>query len=81
MSDTVNLIGVKSDGSADLLGVIPTPPRMKRRELAQEQFGALTEDDSGNEADCCLWALDNYHDWLVSQGWKEPPLVVQRPAD
>jgi hypothetical protein len=76
MSDTVNLIGVKADGSAELLGTIPTPPDMKRRALAQEQFGAFAEDGFGNDSDWCLCALDQYHEWLVAQGWKAPPLVV-----
>lgn len=76
MSDTVNVIGVRADGSSDVLGTSPTPPAMKRREIASEMFGALSQDESGNEADCCLWALEHYHVWLVAQGWKDPALVV-----
>lgn len=74
MSDTVNIIGIKADGSADLLGTAPMPPAMKRRELAQELLGPLSPDESGNEADCCLWALELYHEWLVEHGWTAPHL-------
>lgn len=80
MNDTVNVIGVKADGSADLLGTAPMPAGMKRADLAREQFGPLSHDESGNDADCCLWALEQYHEWLVQQGWQAPPLVVSPVA-
>jgi len=76
MSDTVNLIGIKADGSSDLLGTVPTPPAMKRREIARDMCGVPSEDESGNAGDFCLWALDQYHEWLIAQGWQAPPLVV-----
>lgn len=75
MSDTVNVIGVKADGSADLLGTAPMPPRMKAREIAREYFGGFTEDD-GSDADSCFWALVGFLDWLEAQGWQPPPVVV-----
>lgn len=56
--------------------VAPLPPGMKRSELAREFFGPLTPDESGNDADMCLWALDLYHERLIEQGWQAPPLVV-----
>jgi hypothetical protein len=80
MSDTVNVIGVKADGSADLLGTTGLTPAMKRADIAREQFGPLTPDESGNDADLCLWALEAYHEWLVLQGWQAPPLVVSPAA-
>jgi hypothetical protein len=80
MSDTMNVLGVKADGSSVLLGTAPPPPKMKREDLAREQFGPLSPDESGNDADCCLWALEMYHEWLLAQGWQAPPLVVS-PAN
>jgi hypothetical protein len=79
MSDTVNVIGVKADGSADLLGTAPMPPRMKAREIAREYFGGFTEDD-GSDADSCFSALVWFLDWLEAQGWQPPPVVVVTPA-
>ena len=78
--EAVNVIGVKADGSADLLGSMPLTPAMKRADIAREHFGPLTPDASGNDADLCLWAIEQYHDWLASQGWKAPPLVVTPAA-
>ena len=74
--EAVNLIGVKTDGSATLLGTVPMPPEMKRREIAVEHFGSLSPDESGNDGDLCLWALEQYHDWLVQQGWQAPVLSI-----
>ena len=76
MNDTVNVIGIKADGSSDLLGTAPMPPAMKRREIAREMLGELSDDESGTPADFCLCSMEQYHDWLVSQGWKAPQLVV-----
>jgi hypothetical protein len=45
---------------------------MKRAEIAREQFGPLTPDQIGNDADRCLWALEKYHGWLESEGWQLP---------
>jgi hypothetical protein len=80
MRETMNLIGVKADGSSDLLGTVPLSPMIKRKDIAREQFGPLSPDESGTDADCCLWALDQYHEWLVQQGWQAPPLVVSPAA-
>jgi hypothetical protein len=80
MSDTVNVIGVKADGSSDLLGTAPMPAGMKRREIARDMCGVLSDDESGTAGDFCLWALEQYHEWLVQQGWQAPPLVVSPAA-
>jgi hypothetical protein len=48
---------------------------MKRKEIARDYFGGFSEDD-GSDADSCFWALGGYHDWLLSQGWQPPPVVV-----
>jgi hypothetical protein len=53
---------------------------MKRAEIAREQFGPLTPDQIGNEADRCLWALEQYHGWLESEGW-QPPTAGRADGD
>ena len=73
MSDTMKLFGVKPNGETVLLGDAAITPAMKRADIAREQFGPLTPDESGNDADLCLWALENYHKWLVAQGWTLAP--------
>jgi hypothetical protein len=80
MNDFVNVIGIKHDGSSKILGTAPLPARMKREDLAKEQFGQLSRDGYGNDADCCLWALEIYHEWLVQQGWMTPLLVIAAPT-
>lgn len=79
MNDTVKLVGVRADGTEEVIGSIATPPSMKREEIAREQFGELSKDESGTDADICLWALESYHEWLVKQGWRGPPLLVVGP--
>ena len=74
MADTVNLFGVRADGSTELLGTAPMPPRMKAREIASDHFGPFKEDDCSN-ADTCFWALVGFLDWLETQGWRPPTLI------
>ncbi len=79
MSDEVNVLGVKADGSSVLIGTAPMSPRMKAAEIAREYFGGFTEDD-GSDADSCFWALVHLIDWMEQQGWQAPPLVVKPAA-
>lgn len=72
MNEQVSVIGVRADGSSEVLGTAPMPPAMKRRELASDMLGTLSDDESGTDADHCLWALELYHEWLVAQGWTAP---------
>lgn len=82
MTDTIKMYGVNPDGSTKYLGEAPTPPSMKRRELAVDAFGELSTDEFNyNHADFCLEVLDRYHKWLVSQGWTAPPFeMIQENA-
>jgi hypothetical protein len=64
--ETVDLIGVKADGSEQALGKAPMPPRMKARDLAREQFGSFVA------------ALETLIDWLVAQGWRYAALATQQ---
>ena len=81
MDEQVNLIGVKADGSSDLLGTVPMPPAMKRREIVRNFFGEPGGPDDIDDASCCLYALEQYHDWLLRQGWTPPQLVVTPNAE
>lgn len=67
--EQVNVIGMKSDGSSDLIGTIPMPPSMKMREIAKQYFGEIGPDDDG---DLCVAALEDFHAWLLKQGWVPP---------
>jgi len=71
MSEDVAIYGVnKSTGVMEFLGKTSTPPSMKQREIAVEYFGNF-EDDDGSDAEMMFGALEQYHNWLVSQGWKK----------
>lgn len=76
MNDTVKVIGVRRDGSSVVLGEAPMPAAMKRREIVRGFFGEPSQDEDGTEADMCLWALEQYHEWLVAQGWQAPPVAI-----
>jgi hypothetical protein len=78
--ETVDLIGVKADGSEHALGKAPMPPRMKARDLAREQFGPFVDDD-GSDGDLCFAALETLIDWLVAQGWKCAALATQQEGE
>jgi hypothetical protein len=75
--ETVDLIGVKADGSEHALGKAPMPPRMKARDLAREQFGSFVDDD-GSDGDLCFAALETLIDWLVAQGWRCAALATHQ---
>jgi hypothetical protein len=80
-NDTVTLIGEKPDGSAEVLGTIPTPPSIKRGQIARDYFGGCIncinpDEDDVSDAYSCLLALEEYHNWLVAQGWLAPKLEI-----
>lgn len=72
--DRVTLIGEKADGSRDVLGTVPMPPKMMIREIARSYFGESACE--GDEADMCIGALEELHDWMLKQGWQPPPMTV-----
>lgn len=78
--DTVDVVGVRSNGEHVNLGKIAMPPRMKAREIAIEQFGSFKDDD-GSDAEMCFGALEYFLEWLIQQGWsKAPQQEAQEPA-
>lgn len=79
--DKVQVIGIRRDGTQEVLGTAPTPPAMRRREIARDVFGEPSSGGDGwadgwSNADLCLGALEVYHEWLIAEGWTAPPLVV-----
>ena len=82
-AETVDLIGVRDDGTHVNLGKISMPPRMKAREIARSYFGPF-EDDDASDAEMCFGALETFLDWLVKQGWADttpPPQAVREPLN
>lgn len=62
--DTVNIIGVKADGSADLLGQARMTPKMKAREIVLSYFGRIDE-ESADEGAMALWACEELAEWMA----------------
>ena len=77
----VEVYGVNADGTEVFLGhAASTPPGIKRREIVANYFCEPNNDpDDCSEANSCLWALEDYHNWLVEQGWTGPKLEIQPP--
>ena len=76
--DTVDVVGVRSNGEHVNLGKIAMPPRMKAREIAIEQFGSFKDDD-GSDAEMCFGALEYFLEWLIQQGWAKAPQPAPAP--
>ena len=76
--DTVDVVGVRSNGEHVNLGKIAMPPRMKAREIAIEQFGSFKDDD-GSDAEMCFGALEYFLEWLIQQGWSKAPQPAPAP--
>ena len=76
--DTVDVVGVRSNGEHVNLGKIAMPPRMKAREIAIEQFGSFKDDD-GSDAEMCFGALEYFLEWLIRQGWSKAPPPAPAP--
>lgn len=76
--ERVTLVGVRADGSSKVLGSVPMPPEMKRREIVTNFFERPSDDpDDCSDANMCLYALEQYHEWLLQQGWTPPPMVLE----
>lgn len=75
--ETMQVFGVKPNGSTDLIGTAPISHTMKMKDIVRNYIGEPSDDpDCNDEATTCLWALRDYHHWLLSQGWIAPKLVV-----
>lgn len=83
MSDEYKVYGVKADGTEVLLGTVKgVPPEVRRKEIVADYFWEPSGVDVDyNDANSCLWALEDYHEWLVEQGWKGPGLMVESPDE
>lgn len=79
--EKVVLLGEKADGSRTVLGEVPMPPEMKQLDLARQYFSGSAADEDSDTA-YCLYALQEYHTWLLAQGWQQPPLsITPDPGD
>jgi hypothetical protein len=76
--ETVDVVGVRSNGEHVNLEKIAMPPRMKAREIAIEQFGSFKDDD-GSDAEMCFGALEYFLEWLIQQGWSKAPQPAPAP--
>lgn len=75
--DRVTVIGERADGSREIIGTAPMPPKMKMREIVRNYFGEPTcGPDDCDEASMCMYALEAYHEWILEQGWTAPPMKV-----
>lgn len=76
-NNEVQVFGIRADGTEVLLGKVEQHPAIKRREIVANYFNAPTDDkDDCSESNMCLWALEDYHSWLVQQGWTGPKLKI-----
>lgn len=64
--ETVQVIGVRQDGSEVDLGRTPMPPKMKAREIVRSYFGEIDE-DAGNDGAMALWSCNELIDWMAAQ--------------
>ena len=76
--ETVDVVGVRSNGEHVNLEKIAMSPRMKAREIAIKQFGSFKDDD-GSDADMCFGALEYFLEWLIQQGWSKAPQPAPAP--
>lgn len=63
MNDRVTMIGVRANGSSEVLGTAPVPPKMKARDIITNYFGRIDE-ENGDEGAMALWACEELIDWM-----------------
>lgn len=75
--EKVDLLGVRADGSSEVIGQVPMPPKMKMRDIVRDMFGEPSGDpDACDDASMCMYALECFHEWLLEQGWMPPKVAV-----
>lgn len=79
--ETIDVYGRKPDGSTTLIGTAPITEDMKRRVIVSALFGEPSADpEDCTDADMCLLALEQYHEWLVNRGWTAPEWKITPKA-
>ena len=78
MSDEkVSLIGVRADGSSEVMGQVSMPPEMKMRDIVCNFIGRPSDDpDACDGPSTCLYAMQDFYKWLLEQGWTPPPITI-----
>jgi len=66
-AETCQAIGIKHDGTMEVIGAIPLPHGMKIREIARSYFGGDPDDDM-SEAYLAVGAMEEFVNWLKEQG-------------
>ncbi len=82
MADDVIVYGISANGEQTRIGSIKNHPGAKREAITRNYFGQPTGDTADfSESNMCLFALEEYHNWLVEQGWTGPKLEVTPVTD
>lgn len=71
-ADTVQLVGVKADGSEHNLGTIRMPAKMKAREIVRDMIGPIDE-EAGNEAAFALWCCELLLEYVAATPPQQAP--------
>lgn len=71
MDDKVTLVGVKPDGTEEVIGTATMPPKMKARQIVRDMFGEIDE-DGGDSGAMALWCCEQLLEWME----KTPPAVT-----
>lgn len=66
--DLVTVLGVKADGSQEVIGHAVMSPKMKANDIVREMMGPIDE-DAANDAAQALWCCEQLIDWMA----KNPP--------
>ena len=70
MDGNTVLYGADQAGNLVKIGDVQADSRAKQEELVRIYFGETSQNtEDGTEADMCAWALKEYHDWLVKEGF------------
>ena len=78
-SDTVQLFGVRSDGTEVLVGAARTPPKMMAREIVRQMFGEIDE-EAGDAGAMALWCCEQLIDWLGVPAIADARATTATPA-
>lgn len=80
--ETVKVVGVRRDGTQQVIGEATMSPKMKARDIVREMFGAIDEEAS-NDAAMAFWCCEQLIDWMAKQdaGVKKLQMVSLAPAE